>query len=93
MGEQTEETLAAVVAEQDWRALDPVHMTVYCRCGGVWRSHHKLVTHEDGTMLRVTENPCPGCGKRMGVYRGSSDPELWTVTGGAAERTKGEGER
>lgn len=92
MGERTEEILAAVAAEQDWRARDPIHMTVYCRCGGVWRSHHKVVIHDDGTMLGVTEYLCPECGKREGVYRASSDPESWTMTGSTVERAKGDGE-
>ena len=74
----SEKVLEEVSAAQDWRALDPVAQTIYCRCGGVWRSHHKATIHKR-ELAMVVETACPDCGKRGDVRRASGDRESFTI--------------
>ena len=75
-----EKLMAEAAKAQDWRALDPVCQTLYCRCGATWRSHHKFVEYK-GKLLSLPEEGCLKCGRRSGVIRSSSDPESWTLKG------------
>lgn len=63
----------------DWR---PSHQwppdTIECRCGAVFRSRAKGVTHE-GRFTIFLETPCPTCGADADPKRASSDPETWTI--------------
>lgn len=63
----------------DW---EPLHQygkqEIECRCGKVFRSYAKGVSH-DGSFRLFTETPCPSCGSDNDVRRASSGPESWTI--------------
>jgi hypothetical protein len=54
----------------------PPGSTVYCRCGGVWRTHTKT---DYVVGITMAKDPCPWCGKHDDVRRVSSDPERFVV--------------
>jgi hypothetical protein len=63
----------------DWSRLDAYpEDTVTCRCGGVYRSHVKVVADRSG-LHTFSRKPCPNCGSRLRVQSASSDPEVMTL--------------
>lgn len=65
----------------DWEPLRQYGPSIVtCECGAVYRSLNKLVG-QLGTLVTVTELPCPGCGKDYGHARSvSSDWDRQTIT-------------
>lgn len=68
----------------DWSSFGPVVTTTCrCDCGREYRSHAKTVRLGD-RWRAITQQPCPGCGRRDGCHRISGDPETWTIGGTGA---------
>jgi hypothetical protein len=63
----------------DWSVFtEPVSETCYCRCGGVFRSHTKMVHYGD-TLVVVSKEACPVCGTHTNFERVSCDPESFST--------------
>lgn len=76
--EEVPMTGAELAASVNWSDLGQVFQTLYCRCGMVYRSHHKLVRKND-SFVGVAEKPCPDCGEHTNIRRASSDPESYSI--------------
>ncbi len=73
----TEEQLIQAVKETDWSDLGEIHQTLYCRCGGVWRGHHRIKMLTIGVLAFLTQIPCPQCGKHSDIRLSESDREAF----------------
>ena len=59
---------------KEWTQLE--ECSVYCRCGSVFRAKHQI---DYETRTAQIDRDCPGCGKRLNVWRASYDPETFTI--------------
>ena len=72
----SEEDLARIAKETDWSDLGEIHQTLFCRCGGEWRGHHRIRNINDA-LVSLPQTGCPKCGKRNDLRKSESDPEAW----------------